>query len=69
MATLGLSRMDAALFMLTVAGAADPAIGRVFGYLLDVTEAADPTPLLAATLFVQGLFIVHQTSPLFAPVS
>ncbi len=25
--------------------------------------------LLAATLFVQGLFIVHQTSPLFAPVS
>ncbi len=24
--------------------------------------------LLAATLFVQGLFIVHQTSPLFAPV-
>jgi alpha-1,6-mannosyltransferase len=25
--------------------------------------------LLIATLFVQGLFIVHQTSPLFAPVS
>jgi alpha-1,6-mannosyltransferase len=25
--------------------------------------------LLLATLFVQGLFIVHQTSPLFAPVS
>jgi alpha-1,6-mannosyltransferase len=25
--------------------------------------------LLAATLFVQGLFIAHQTSPLFAPVS
>jgi hypothetical protein len=25
--------------------------------------------LLAATLFVQALFIVHQTSPLFAPVS
>jgi len=25
--------------------------------------------LLVATLFVQGLFIVHQTSPLFAPVS
>ena len=25
--------------------------------------------LLAATLFVQGLFLIHQTSPLFAPVS
>jgi len=24
---------------------------------------------LVATLFVQGLFVVHQTSPLFAPVS
>jgi len=49
--TLGLSRMDAALFMLTAAGAVEPAIARVFGYLLDVTEAADPTPSLAATLF------------------
>jgi hypothetical protein len=51
MVTLGLSRMDAALFALTAAAALDPAITRVFGYLLDVTEAADPTPLLAATLF------------------
>jgi hypothetical protein len=25
--------------------------------------------LLAATLFVQGLFVIHQTAPLFAPVS
>jgi AAA+ superfamily predicted ATPase len=49
--TLGLSRMDAALFALTAAAALDPAITRVFGYLLDVTEAADPTPSLAATLF------------------
>ena len=40
-----------ALFTLALAGAADPAIARVFGYLLDVTEAADPTPALAATLF------------------
>ena len=51
MVTLGLSRMDAALFALTAAAALDPAITRVFGYLLDVTEAADPTPSLAATLF------------------
>ena len=49
--TLGLSRAEAALFTLTVAAAADPAIARVFGYLLDVTEAADPTPSLAAALF------------------
>ena len=49
--TLGLSPFDAALFTLTVAAGADPAIARVFGYLLDVTEAADPTPWLAATLF------------------
>ncbi len=49
--TFGLSPMDAALFTLTLAGAVDPAIARVFGYLLDLTEAADPTPSLAATLF------------------
>ena len=40
-----------ALFTLALAGALNPAIARVFGYLLDVTEAADPTPALAATLF------------------
>jgi hypothetical protein len=50
-ATLGLSPADTALFTLTVAGAACPAIARVYGYLLDITEAADPTPSLAATLF------------------
>jgi hypothetical protein len=49
--TLGLSAADTALFMLTLASAADPAIGRVIGYLLDLTEATDPTPVLAADLF------------------
>jgi AAA+ superfamily predicted ATPase len=53
-ATLGLSPADTALFMLTAAGALDPAIARVFGYLLDITEAADPTPALAAALFDLG---------------
>jgi ATPase family associated with various cellular activities (AAA) len=50
-ATLGLSPADAALLKLTAAGALDPATARVFGYLLDITEAADPTPALAAALF------------------
>jgi hypothetical protein len=49
--TLGLSPADVALFTLTVASAVDPAMARVFGYLLDATDAADPTPALAATLF------------------
>jgi len=49
--TFGLSGLDTALLMLATAGAADHAIGRVFGYLLDSTDAADPTPALAATLF------------------
>jgi hypothetical protein len=49
--TLGLSPADVALFTLAAAGALNPALARVFGYLLDVTEAADPTPALAATLF------------------
>ena len=49
--TLGLSPADVALFTLALAGALNPAIARVFGYLLDVTDAADPTPALAATLF------------------
>jgi AAA+ superfamily predicted ATPase len=47
----GLCPMDAALLTLALAGTTDPAIARVFGYLLDVTEAADPTPALAAALF------------------
>jgi ATPase family associated with various cellular activities (AAA) len=49
--TLGLSSADMALFMLAAAAALSPAVARVFGYLLDVTEAAAPTPALAATLF------------------
>jgi hypothetical protein len=49
--TLGLSPVDAGLFKLAAAAAFDPAIARVFGYLLDVTEGAQPTPALAATLF------------------
>jgi len=49
--TLGLSPADTALLTLALAGAADPSIARAFGYLLDVTEAADPTPALAAALF------------------
>jgi hypothetical protein len=50
-ATLGLSPADNALFTLAAAAAADPGLARVFGYLLDTTEAADPTPSLVASLF------------------
>jgi hypothetical protein len=50
-ATLGLSPTDTALFTLTLASAADQRIARVFGYLLDQPEAADPTPALAMALF------------------
>ena len=35
---------------------------------LPLAVVARDRRLLVATLFVQGLFIVHQTSPLFAPV-
>ena len=49
--TLGLSVADAALFALAAAGALNPAMARVFGYLLDGTEAGYPTPALAASLF------------------
>lgn len=48
---LGLSHAEAALFALTVAGTLDPAMARVFGYLLDGTEAAGPTQALTASLF------------------
>ena len=48
---LGLSPADAALLKLTLAAAVDPAIPRVYGYLLDAARPADPTPSLAATLF------------------
>jgi hypothetical protein len=49
--TLGLSPAEEALFMLMAAGALRPALARVFGYLLDGTEAAHATPALAASLF------------------
>ncbi len=49
--TFGLSGLDTALLMLAEANAVDHAIGRVFGYLLDSTDATDPTPTLAAVLF------------------
>ncbi|MGO9902632.1 MAG: ATP-binding protein [Solirubrobacteraceae bacterium] len=49
--TLSLARGELALLTLTLAVAIDPSIARVFGYMLDVTEPADPTPALATTLF------------------
>jgi hypothetical protein len=49
--TFGLSNAEAALFTLALAAAADQAIARVFGYLLDDTQACDPTPSLAVSLF------------------
>ena len=49
--TLGLSPADVALFTLAAAAALNPMIARVFGYLLDLPEAADPTPALASALF------------------
>ena len=54
-ATLGLTSTDTALLVLAAAAAADPGLARVFGYLLDVAQPADPTPGLAAALFdLQG---------------
>ncbi len=49
--TLGLSPADRALLMLALAAALDPALARVFGYLLDGTGPADPTPQLVRRLF------------------
>ena len=50
-ATLGLSTEESHLLALSLAGAADPAVLRVFGYLLDAHEATGPTPALSAALF------------------
>ncbi len=50
-ATLGLAPSDVALLKLALAAAVAPAIARVFGYLLDAGEPADPTWSLAAALF------------------
>jgi hypothetical protein len=51
---LGLSRAETALLALAVAAAVDPGLARVFGYLLDTAQPADPTPALAAALFELG---------------
>jgi ATPase family associated with various cellular activities (AAA) len=50
---LELTDEDAALLKLTLGAAINPSMARVFGYLLDMTEAADPTPALARALFEQ----------------
>jgi hypothetical protein len=50
-ATLGPGPEELHLLALSLAGAADPAMLRVFGYLLDAEEATGPTPALSAALF------------------
>jgi hypothetical protein len=49
--TFALTPMETALLTLGLAAASDGAIARVLGYLSDSTQAADPTPALAAALF------------------
>ncbi|WP_285032045.1 AAA family ATPase [Mycolicibacterium sp. lyk4-40-TYG-92] len=49
--TLQLTAPEAHLAALGLAAAVDPALRRVFGYLLDLQEPAGPTPGLAAQLF------------------
>ncbi len=46
-----LAPLELALLQLAAATAVDPALGRVFGYLLDRTGPAPPTPALATALF------------------
>ena len=53
-ATFALTPMETALLALALAAATDASLARVFGYLLDSAEAADPTPSLAAALFELG---------------
>lgn len=50
-ATLGLGPDEMHLLALGLAGAADPAMLRVFGYLLDAQEPTGPTPALSLALF------------------
>jgi hypothetical protein len=50
-AVFGLDTAEQNLLALCLAGAADPAIRRVFGYLMDAAAPASPTPSLAAALF------------------
>jgi hypothetical protein len=49
--TLGVGPEEQTLLALGLAGAFDPSMKRVFGYLLDLSEPADPTPALAGALF------------------
>jgi hypothetical protein len=55
-ATLGLTTPEAHLAGLCLAAALDPALRRVFGYLLDLQEPAGPTPGLTADLFGDAPF-------------
>ena len=55
-ATLGPGPEELHLLALSLAGAADPAMLRVFGYLLDAQEATGPTPALSAALFMDPPF-------------
>jgi SpoVK/Ycf46/Vps4 family AAA+-type ATPase len=49
--TLGLTPPEAHLAGLCLAAALDPALRRVFGYVLDLQEPAGPTPRLTVDLF------------------
>lgn len=48
---LELTPSESALLALAAAAAVEPALTRVFGYLLDLTHPAHPTPALAAALY------------------
>jgi hypothetical protein len=54
--TLGLQPPELHLLALCLAGAADPAMRRVFGYLLDSSEPVGPTPALSVALFDDSPF-------------
>ena len=54
--TLGLTPPEAHLAGLCLVAALDPALRRVFGYLLDLQEPAGPTPGLTADLFGDAAF-------------
>jgi ATP-dependent 26S proteasome regulatory subunit len=53
---LGLTRPEAHLAELCLTAALDPALRRVFGYLLDLQEPAGPTPGLTVDLFGDPAF-------------
>jgi len=54
--TFGLQPPELHLLALCLAGAADPSMRRVFGYLLDSPEPTNPTPALTAALFGDSRF-------------